>query len=137
MNNIPYEFYTYKNLHLDPATCVCPVDDYLPVSETTNPSIETLISAFYASFFKDHGSHQLYIYRSLDGVAGLGCCSLYWDSTGSPTNVRCMSINNMDKEKEVMLDTVTALKETIDPLTGTGIFVEVKPGVWSIVHEKA
>ena len=133
------DYYTYKNLQLDPRTCVCLTDNQLITKSNKNPEIESdlneIITDFFNVAYADFGPHQLYITRSLNDDTSLLFPEIYYKGKGSPQNLTFLSLNKDANEEEMVLETIKALKEIMDPLEVTGIFVEQRPGYWAIIHD--
>ena len=131
-------YYTYENFGLDPKTCVCVTDDQLSLLDHDDPddlsSIEQIMALFFFECIKEHGPQQFYIARALDGEVKLGAAPQYVNG-GSPNKLTFLNMNNSEKEEAVVKSTVLAFKNIINPLKVTGIFVEQKPGIWSIIHD--
>ena len=134
------EFYTYKNLGLDPHTCVLPTDNYLLTNKPdpdpdTATDIRDIIASFYAAVFEDYGAKQLYIWRAMDGTSGCAFSQVYYLKDGDQEHLSMIMNHDGKAEEEIIRTTINYISQCADPIDVTGIFVEVEPGQWMIVHD--
>ena len=131
MNFDPVNFYTYKNLRLDPKTCAIRTDKKLHVDGI---DIKDVITEYYDICFKEYGPLQLWIIRYLDGTVSLGISEQLVDRKTQPETLMFLNKKAAPSvEENLVRTTVNFIKKF--KIEITGIFIEETPGTWAIIHD--